>query len=142
MLPTLLKLFMWRVGGSWGDFYFLESVILLLGTWNTNRRVAWQIIVYKVQTLLTGSNEPGPGYMILDPWIWTHDFDLATLDDIRYHRISYIIVYYCILEWWSSFQPKYHCSQHFQFSVKNFSGNGVLSICWLISFLYLHRLCK
>ena len=30
--PTLLKLFMWRVGEwSCGDFYFQESVILLLG---------------------------------------------------------------------------------------------------------------
>ena len=30
-------------------------------------KVASHIVVYKMQTLLTGSNESGPGSMILDP---------------------------------------------------------------------------
>ena len=55
-------------------------------------KVAWHIIVYQMQTLLTGSNEPGPEFMILYPLIWTSDFDLATLDNIKYHCKWYIIV--------------------------------------------------
>ena len=101
-------------------------------------KVAWPIIVYRMQTSLTGSNEPGPGSMILDPRIWTLDVDLAFLDDVTYHRIWHIIVCYCILEWKSSFQPKYDCSQHFQFSVRTFQTIVVLVfIDWYHSCTYI-----
>ena len=101
-------------------------------------KVAWPIIVYRMQTSLTGSNEPGPGSMILDPRIWTLDVDLVFLDDVTYHRIWHIIVCYCILEWRSSFQPKYDCSQHFQFSVRTFQTIVVLVfIDWYHSCTYI-----
>ena len=60
-------------------------------------KIAWHITVYKMEALFTGSNEPGPGFMILDPWIWIRDFDLATLDGITYHRIWYMVYYRYVL---------------------------------------------
>ena len=120
-LPGLLKLFIWwRVGGELGRLPLSRICYIVAREMKHKLKVAWDVIVYKMQLLLTRSNEPGLVSMILDSWIWTLDFDLATLDDIRYHRIWYIIVYYCILEQKSIFQPKYHCSQHFQFSVNFF----------------------
>ena len=66
------------------------------------------------------------------------DLDLATLDDTEYHRIWYIIVYYCISEQKSSFQPNCHCSQHFQFLVKIFQAIMFLVfIDWYHSCTYI-----
>ena len=113
VVANLAKVFHIEGRGELGRLPFSRICYIVAREMKHKLKVSWDIIVYNMQTLLTGSNEPGPGSIIFD-------FDLATLDDIRYHRILYTIVYYFILERKSSFQPKCHCSQHFQFSVKNF----------------------
>lgn len=72
--------------------------------------------------------------------LWIHDSGPATLTLQLLMRILYIFVYYHVLERKSSFQSKYDCCQHFGLSVNTFSDNRSHNICWLVSFMYLHRL--
>ena len=130
-----MRLFIWGLGGRWGDCHFLESVALLQETWNTNQRFLKHIIAFKdanfVKWIQSNTPRPGPSVRDVEPMtlelrFWPRRYCLSLQNS-----------FFGVIK---QFLAKIWLLATFWLVSKEFFRQLRSVICWLILFMYLDRL--